>query len=72
MPDKRTIEEIPLKDIQMLTAKVLKISGVPLETTLGTIYALGSEKRLLATFLLWAYDNHPTEEQVLHWIVEHT
>lgn len=72
MQDNRSIEDIPLKDVQLLTAKVLKISGVPLETTLGTIYALSSNKRLLMQFVIWAYDNNPTEEQVLHWIVEHT
>lgn len=72
MSDMRTLEEIPMKEIQILTAKVLKESGVPLETTLGTLYALSSNKRLLATFMIWAYDNNPTEEQIMHWIVEHT
>lgn len=30
MQNNRTIEEIPMKDIQMLTAKTLKILSVPL------------------------------------------
>ena len=68
----RTLDDIPLKTIRLLTAKTLKILGISLETTLGTIYALNSDKVLLAQFLIWAYDNKPNEEQIMHWIVEHT
>ena len=72
MPNNRMIEEIPLKTIQLLTAKTLKKLGVGLDTALGTVCALSSNKLLLAQFLIWAYDNKPNEEQIMHWVVEHT
>ena len=67
-----SIEDIPLKTIQMLTGKTLKRLGISLEMALGIVCALSSDKVLLAQFLIWTHDNNPSEEEIMHWIVEHT
>lgn len=38
----------------------------------GIILAVSSSKLLIGQLMLYLYDNNPTEEQIMHWIVEHT
>ncbi len=54
------------------TALILKNLGISEEMAKGIILAVNSSKILIGNFMLWAYDNNPTEEQIMHWIVEHT
>lgn len=72
MPDKRTIEEIPMQEFFKAVADLLKNLGISMEKSQGIILAVSSSKMLIGNFMLWAYDNNPTEEQIMHWIVEHT
>lgn len=72
MPCKRTLEEIPMKEFIKLAASLLKDLGISMEMTQGIILAVSSSKMLIGKFILWLYDNNPNEEQIMHWIVEHT
>ena len=72
MSGKRTIEEIPMIEYIKTVAWILKDLGISEEMAYGIITAVSSSKMLIGGFMLWAYDNKPTEEQILHWIVEHT
>ena len=72
MQGQRTLEEIPMMEFIRTTALVLKNLGISEEMAYGIITAVSSSKMLIGSFMLWAYDNNPTEEQILHWIVEHT
>jgi hypothetical protein len=72
MKEKRTIDEIPMLEYQKAVAEILKNLGISEEMALGIIIAVSSSKILIGNFMLWAYDNNPTEEQIMHWIEEHT
>ena len=72
MQRKRTLEEIPMMEFVRTTALVLKNLGISEEQSYGIIIAVSSSKMLIGNFMLWAYDNNPSEEQIMHWIVEHT
>lgn len=68
----RSIEDIPMLDYQKTVAELLKNLGISLEMAQGIILAVSSDKWLIGEFMLWVYDNQPNEEQIMHWIVEHT
>lgn len=72
MPNNRTIEEIPMKEFYLAVADYLKNLGISMEMTQGIILAVSSSKLLIGKFLLYLDDNNPNEEQIMHWIVEHT
>lgn len=72
MNKKRTIDEIPMLEYVRVTASILKDLGISEKMAGGIILAVSSSKMLIVEFMLWAYDNHPTEEQIMHWVVEHT
>ena len=56
---------------QIALAEYLKKQGLSLElaSTIPTI--LGSEEQV-GRMLVWVGETNPTEELVMHWIVEHT
>ena len=72
MQSTRSIEDIPMLDYQKTVAELLKNLGISLEMAQGIILAVSSDKWLIGEFMLWVYDNNPNEEQIMHWIVEHT
>lgn len=59
-------------DFQKTVAELLKNLGVSMEMAQGIILAVSSDKWLIGEFMLWVNDNNPSEEQIMHWIVEHT
>ena len=61
-----------MKEFIKLAASLLKDLGISMEMTQGIILAVSSSKMLIGKFILWLYDNNPNEEQIMHWIVEHT
>ena len=69
---RKSIDDIPMLDFQKAVAELLKNMGVSMEMAQGIILAVSSDKWLIGEFMLWVYDNNPTEEQIMHWIVEHT
>ena len=56
---------------QIALAEYLKRQGLSLElaSTIPTI--LGSEE-LVGKMLVWVGETNPNEDQIMHWIVEHT
>jgi hypothetical protein len=68
----RSIEDIPMQETMRVAGSLLKDLGVTLEMAQGILLAVSSSKRLAGSFAVWVNDNHPNEEQILHWIVEHT
>lgn len=69
---KRTLDEIPMREYMVVVASLLKDLGISEEMAVGIIAAVSSSKMLIGQFMLYLYDNKPTEEQIMHWIVEHT
>lgn len=72
MQRKRTLDEISMIEFVKTVACILKNLGISEEVACEIITAVSSSKVLIGEFMLWAYDNNPTEEQIMHWIVEHT
>ena len=56
---------------QMGLAHLLKKQGLNSRTASTIPVILGSEE-LVCAMLVWVYDTNPTEEQIMHWMVEHT
>lgn len=69
---RKSIDDIPMLDFQKTVAELLKNLGVSMEMAQGIILAVSSDKWLIGEFMLWVNNNNPTEEQIMHWIVEHT
>ena len=40
--------------------------------TASTIPVILNSEELVCKMLVWLYDTNPNEEQIMHWIVEHT
>ena len=49
----------------------MKKQGLNSRTASTIPVILGSEE-LVCAMLVWVYDTNPTEEQIMHWMVEHT
>ena len=61
-----------MEEFFIAVADLLKNLGISMEMSQGIILAVSSSKLLIGQLMLYLYDNNPTEEQIMHWIVEHT
>lgn len=61
-----------MKEFYLAVADYLKNLGISMEMSHRIILAVSSSKLLIGKFLLYLDDNNPNEEQIMHWIVEHT
>ena len=61
-----------LTKFQKALGFLLVKQGLDLATA-GAIVAIFMKDELLTCdMLVWVYDTNPNEEQIMHWIVEHT
>lgn len=56
---------------QKALAEYLKKQGLSLELA-STIPTILESEELVKRMLVWVGETEPTEEQIMHWIVEHT
>lgn len=46
--------------------------GLDLDKDAMIVAIFIKDERLTCEMLVWIYDTNPTEEQIMHWIEEHT
>lgn len=46
--------------------------GLDLDKVAMIVSIFKDDEKLTCEMLVWLYDTKPTEEQIMHWIVEHT
>lgn len=56
---------------QIALAEYLRHQGLCIGLA-STIPAVLKNEDLIKRMLVWVGENNPTEEQIMHWIVEHT
>lgn len=72
MNSPKSIEDIPMKDLRDGVLISLILSKISSDMIRGVASALWDERVLMAMFIVWTEETNPTEEQIMHWIVEHT
>lgn len=56
---------------QIALAEYLKRQGLSLELA-STIPSILVREEMVGRMLVWVGETNPNEEQIMHWIVEHT
>lgn len=56
---------------QITLARLLKKQGLDSKTA-SLIPVIIKDEKLVCEMLIWVADNNPNEEQILHWVVDHT
>ncbi|MBO4588409.1 MAG: hypothetical protein J5711_05855 [Bacteroidales bacterium] len=46
--------------------------GLDLDKAAMIVSIFMKDEQLTCEMLVWLYDTNPNEEQIMHWIVEHT